>query len=245
VITPSRWWDRQAHADRRPLLVTRGRIREAVRRYFADEGFTEVECGALQVSPGNETHLHAFETSLTGPDGATEFWAYGWWGVLAFALALAILQMGLIPLSIFAVAGGMIFGWEKAFIAVQIGTNLGASINFLIARYVARNVELYGKTVPAGSAMMCLSGSANRDDRRFPDPDRFDAGRTNIAHLTFGAGPHVCLGMHLARMESAVAINALLDRLPDLRLDSTAPPPTVTGVAFRSPTTLPVEFTPA
>jgi uncharacterized membrane protein YdjX (TVP38/TMEM64 family) len=64
--------------------------------------------------------------------------AYGWWGVLAFALALAVLQMGLIPLSIFAVAGGMIFGFEKAFIAVQIGTNLGASINFLIARYVAR-----------------------------------------------------------------------------------------------------------
>jgi len=65
--------------------------------------------------------------------------AYGWWGVLAFALALAVLQMGLIPLSIFAVAGGMIFGFEKAFIAVQIGTNLGASINFLIARYVARS----------------------------------------------------------------------------------------------------------
>jgi len=65
--------------------------------------------------------------------------AYGWWGVLAFAVALAVLQMGLIPLSIFAVAGGMIFGFEKAFIAVQIGTNLGASINFLISRYVARS----------------------------------------------------------------------------------------------------------
>ena len=70
MITPSRWWDRQAHADRRPLLVTRGRIREAVRRYFADEGFTEVECGALQVSPGNETHLHAFETQRISPDAS-------------------------------------------------------------------------------------------------------------------------------------------------------------------------------
>jgi lysyl-tRNA synthetase class 2 len=58
------------HADRRPLLVTRGRIREAVRRYFVDEGFTEVECGALQVSPGNETHLHAFETQRIFSDAA-------------------------------------------------------------------------------------------------------------------------------------------------------------------------------
>jgi len=70
VITPSRWWDRQAHADRRPLLITRGRIREAVRRYFVDDGFTEVECGALQVSPGNEAHLHGFETQRIFPDGS-------------------------------------------------------------------------------------------------------------------------------------------------------------------------------
>ena len=69
--------------------------------------------------------------------------------------------------------------------------------------------------------------------------------RKNIAHLTFGAGPHVCLGMPLARMETTVAINALLDRLPDLHLDPSAPAPHVMGVAFRSPATLPVEFTPA
>jgi lysyl-tRNA synthetase class 2 len=70
VTAPSRWWDRRVHADRRPLLVTRGRIREAVRRYFVDEGFTEVECGALQVSPGNETHLHGFETQRISPDAS-------------------------------------------------------------------------------------------------------------------------------------------------------------------------------
>ena len=64
--------------------------------------------------------------------------AYGWLGVFAFALALAILQMGLIPLSVFAVAGGAIFGFQKAFIAVQLGTTLGAVINFVIARYLAR-----------------------------------------------------------------------------------------------------------
>jgi lysyl-tRNA synthetase class 2 len=66
----SPWWDRGVHEDRRPLLLARGRIRDAIRRYFTAEGFVEVECGALQVSPGNETHLHAFATERIGPDGA-------------------------------------------------------------------------------------------------------------------------------------------------------------------------------
>src|SRR6516225_9956623 len=63
------WWDAQTHADRRPLLLTRGRIKAAIRAHFEAQGFTEVECGALVASPGNETHLHAFETAATGPDG--------------------------------------------------------------------------------------------------------------------------------------------------------------------------------
>jgi lysyl-tRNA synthetase class 2 len=70
VTGPSPWWEKRVHADRRPLLVTRGRIRDAVRRYFVENGFTEVECGALQVSPGNETHLHAFETQRISTDGS-------------------------------------------------------------------------------------------------------------------------------------------------------------------------------
>ncbi len=63
------WWDAQNHADRRPLLLKRGRLKSAIRAHFEAQGFTEVECGALVTSPGNETHLHAFETLLTGPDG--------------------------------------------------------------------------------------------------------------------------------------------------------------------------------
>ena len=70
MTAPSPWWDKRVHADRRPLLVARGRIRDAVRRYFVDDGFTEVECGALQVSPGNEAHLHAFETQRISPDAS-------------------------------------------------------------------------------------------------------------------------------------------------------------------------------
>jgi lysyl-tRNA synthetase class 2 len=63
------WWDVQTHADRRPLLLTRGRIKTAIRAHFEAQGFTEIECGALVASPGNETHLHAFETAIVGPDG--------------------------------------------------------------------------------------------------------------------------------------------------------------------------------
>ena len=65
------WWDAQNHADRRPLLLIRGRIKAALRAWFEAGGFTEIEAGALVASPGNETHLHAFETALTGPDQQT------------------------------------------------------------------------------------------------------------------------------------------------------------------------------
>lgn len=66
-MTP--WWDKDTHRDRRPFLTARGAITRAVRRWFEDQGFTEVEAAALQVSPGNEAHLHAFSTEAIGPDG--------------------------------------------------------------------------------------------------------------------------------------------------------------------------------
>jgi cytochrome P450 len=114
-----------------------------------------------------------------------------------------------------------------------------------VMRVAARDCKLGGLEIPAGTNVGVSVAAANRDPKHYPDPDRFDPARKNIAHLTFGGGPHLCLGMHLARMEAAVAINAVLDRLPDLRLDPRAPTPRVVGVAFRSPAALPVEFTPA
>ena len=66
------WWDRQNHADRRPLLLLRGRIKTGLRAWFEDRDFTEVECGALAASPGNEAHLHAFSTQRICADGAAE-----------------------------------------------------------------------------------------------------------------------------------------------------------------------------
>jgi lysyl-tRNA synthetase class 2 len=66
------WWTPENHADRRPLLLQRGRLKAAIRAHFEGQGFTEVECGAMVVSPGNETHLHAFETALTRSDGTEQ-----------------------------------------------------------------------------------------------------------------------------------------------------------------------------
>ena len=67
----SPFWAPHVHADRRPVLMARARIVAALRSWFTAHDFVEVETGALQVSPGNETHLHAFATALEGPDGAS------------------------------------------------------------------------------------------------------------------------------------------------------------------------------
>lgn len=133
--------------------------------------------------------------------------------------------------------------WDRGFIpgAIEEALRWEPPISTVV-RVATRDCELGGIPIPSGTNVSVSVAAANRDPKRYPDPDRFDPTRTNIAHLTFGAGPHVCLGMHLARMETTVAINALLDRLPDLHLDPTAPRPTITGVAFRSPAALPVVF---
>ena len=86
------------------------------------------------------------------------------------------------------------------------------------ARYVARDAEHYGRVVPEGSFMLLLNGSANRDHRRFSDPDRFDIHRQG-SHLSFGQGLHFCLGSALARMEARVAFEEVLKRWPDWDVD--------------------------
>ncbi|TVS85132.1 cytochrome P450 [Mycobacterium helveticum] len=86
------------------------------------------------------------------------------------------------------------------------------------ARYVARDAEHHGRVVPEGSFMLLLNGSANRDERQFPDPDRFDIHRRG-GHLSFGQGLHFCLGSALARMEARVALEEVLKRWPDWDVD--------------------------
>ncbi|XVQ06985.1 cytochrome P450 [Spirillospora sp. CA-255316] len=88
-----------------------------------------------------------------------------------------------------------------------------------IARYVTEDTELHGRTVPAGSALLFIVGSANRDHRRHDDPDRFDIHRKIGQQLTFGLGGHYCLGAALARLEGRIAMDEILKRFPTWDVD--------------------------
>jgi cytochrome P450 len=112
----------------------------------------------------------------------------------------------------------------------------------LIPRQCIRDTQLGGIEIPAGRGLNVFLGSANRDEQHYPDPDRFDIHRTPAPHVSFGSGPHMCLGMHLARLESRLALEAVLERLHDLRLDGETPHPRIIGSLFRSPDSLPVRF---
>ena len=87
------------------------------------------------------------------------------------------------------------------------------------ARYVTRDVEHHGQTLPEGSVVLLLTAAANRDERHFDDPDRFDIHRKVDHHLTFGYGIHFCLGSHLARLEGRIALEEVLERFPKWDVD--------------------------
>jgi cytochrome P450 len=105
----------------------------------------------------------------------------------------------------------------------------------IVSRMATQDVEIAGTRIAGGCDLVLGIGSANRDDSRFPEPDRFDVDRSHDSHLAFGLGRHYCAGSRLAILEATVAIDALLDRFADLALDPRARPPRVTGVAFRGP----------
>jgi cytochrome P450 len=108
----------------------------------------------------------------------------------------------------------------------------------VIDRYATRDVELAGAAIRRGELVTVSIAAANRDPAAFPDPDRFTVRRNNArSHLSFAHGPHVCIGMHLARVEAQAAIRRLLHRLPRLRLDPTRPS-APRGLVFRKPPTL-------
>lgn len=88
-----------------------------------------------------------------------------------------------------------------------------------VARYVKKEVTVRGQTVPEGSVMLFLLASANRDEARFPDGDRFDINRQGATHITFARGIHSCLGAVLARVEGRVALEEILKRFPDWTVD--------------------------
>ena len=113
----------------------------------------------------------------------------------------------------------------------------------VIDRYSTRATSLGGAEIGARELVVVSIAGANRDPAVFPDPDRFDVRRPNAKlHAAFAGGPHVCIGMHLARLEAQAAVAGALDRLPGLELDGD---PSARGLVFRKPEALRVRWTPA
>jgi cytochrome P450 len=118
----------------------------------------------------------------------------------------------------------------------------------MVMRTTTEEVEIGGKTIPADAQIDMCMGSANRDESRWPDADRFDIRRPRQSHIAFAGGIHMCLGMHLARLETRVMLDSLLDRVSNLAFvpdDGTGEESRIIGLTFRSPNKLPVTFTPA
>jgi cytochrome P450 len=103
----------------------------------------------------------------------------------------------------------------------------------MFSRWVAQDTEFFGVALPKGAMLHLCLGAANRDPARWDRPDEYDIFRPMKPSFGFGGGAHICLGMHVARAEMAVGIGALLDRLPNLRLDPDAAPPKIIGMYER------------
>ncbi|HVU73633.1 MAG TPA: cytochrome P450 [Mycobacteriales bacterium] len=112
----------------------------------------------------------------------------------------------------------------------------------MFSRWVTQDVEHFGVHLPKGAVLHLALGAGNRDPKRWDNPDVWDPNRAPKASLAFGGGPHICLGMHVARAEMQTGINALLDRLPGLRLDPDAEAPKLIGFYERGATAIPVVF---
>jgi cytochrome P450 len=114
-------------------------------------------------------------------------------------------------------------------------------VQFLF-RTATADTEIAGTKIDEGMNIIPVYASANRDERRFPAPDRFDVTRNTQGHLAFGYGVHFCLGAPLARLEARVALEQVLERLPDLRRVDKAPLPRVNSVFLRGLQSLPLVF---
>ena len=128
--------------------------------------------------------------------------------------------------------------------AIEEALRWEAPVQQTARQVMVDGIDIGGIPVAKGDSVNVSMGAANRDETKYDDPDRFDIHRAGPPHLAFGGGAHYCLGAHLGRLETTVAVNAMLDRLEDLRLEPGDKDPHVHGSAFRSPTSLPVRFKP-
>ena len=111
-----------------------------------------------------------------------------------------------------------------------------------LLRQPVEDVELGGRKIPAGERMLVLFASANRDERQFPEPDRFDIDRDTRGHVGFGYGIHFCLGASLARLEARVTLEAILSHCRNLRRDESGPVEWLDSFLLRGPRRLPLLF---
>ncbi|MGI4792631.1 MAG: cytochrome P450 [Janthinobacterium lividum] len=111
-------------------------------------------------------------------------------------------------------------------------------VTTFLAREAAEDVEFHGVTVPKGSALSLATGAASRDERAFPNPDVFDINRPKRPMFAFGFGPHMCIGMSIAKLEVEEALKAMFEYFPNMRLDPDHPAPKIVGPHMRGPNEL-------
>jgi cytochrome P450 len=128
----------------------------------------------------------------------------------------------------FLLGYALLLAFEHAGVVDRLRSEQGFATNYVeevlryespvqaTSRWAAADVDVLGTTVPAETKIVLMLGAGNRDPRRFADPDRFDPDRTDVQPLSFGAGPHFCLGAPLSRLEAQIALPRLLRRFPDL-----------------------------
>jgi cytochrome P450 len=132
---------------------------------------------------------------------------------------------------------------DRSLLAAVIEETLRWDVsNSMVSRVATRDATVEGCPVAAGSALLVVTNSANRDESEVSDPETFEVDRADRRHIAFGLGPHQCLGQPLARMEMQVGLDVILSELSNLRLDPAYPVPIVTGASFRSPQALHVLF---
>jgi len=209
-----------------------------LRRYFADR------VAERRVTPGDDLISELIESEIDGHRLTDDD---------IFAFLMLLLPAGVE--TTYRSLGNLLFGFlthteqldtaietpELRTSAIEEGLRWESPVVTLV-RQCVHDTELGGVEISAGRGLNVFLGSANRDERHYRDPDRFDIRRSPAPHVSFGSGPHVCLGMHLARLETRVALDAIVERLRDVRLDPHAPAPTIVGTVFRSPNALPVRF---
>lgn len=105
--------------------------------------------------------------------------------------------------------------------AVLEGVRYSATVRWF-SRFAAQDYEVGGDIIPRGARVMLLYGCANRDERHYPDPDRFDVTRNPVDQLGWGTGPHMCAGMHLAKLEMEILLEALVERVASIEVGNPA-----------------------